>query len=308
VARKRGLGKGLDALLGGRAAASVPEAPGAHPGAAPSADLRADAPEGGLRRIPLDLIRPGPDQPRRRFDPAALQELADSIRAQGVVQPVVVRPAPEGGYELVAGERRWRAAQLAGLQEIPAVVRRLDGREAAAVALIENIQREDLNALEQARALARLVEEFGLTHQEVAEAVGRSRSAVSNTLRLLELEPEVQRLVEEGALEMGHARALLALGGAAQREAAARVVAKGLSVRETERLVRRLVQGGTSRRPVPARDPDVARLERELGERLGAPVRIEHRARGRGRLVIEYASLEELDGLLERLGAGERPR
>ncbi len=299
MARKRGLGKGLDALLGGR-----PAAPGPHPSVAGSGPE--EGREGGLRRIPVDLIRPGPDQPRRRFDPAALQELADSIRAQGVVQPVVVRPAPEGGYQLVAGERRWRAAQLAGLQEIPAVVRQLDARAAAAVALVENIQREDLNALEQARALARLVEEFGLTHQEAAEAVGRSRSAVSNLLRLLELEPEVQRLVEEGALEMGHARALLALSGAAQREAAARVAAKGLSVRETERLVRRLARGGASAPPAPpARDPDVARLERWLGERLGAPVRIEHRARGRGRLVIEYASLEQLDGLLERLGAGE---
>ncbi len=285
AARRRGLGRDLTALLG----ASAPLAPGG---------------EGEpLRHIPVERIRRGPWQPRRDFDPAALEELAASIRAQGVLQPVVVRPAGDA-YELVAGERRWRAAQMAGLAEVPAVVREVDDRTAAALALIENIQRRDLNPIEEARGLARLIEEHGLTHQEAAEAVGRSRAAVSNLLRLLELDAEVRDMLERGELEMGHARALLALPPARQREAAARVVARGLSVRETERLVRRLrAAAAPAARPPARRDPDVARLEQALSERLGAPVRLEHRGRG-GRIVIRYTSLEELDGILERLGGG----
>ncbi len=285
AARRRGLGRDLTALLG----ASAPLAPGG---------------EGEpLRHIPVERIRRGPWQPRRDFDPAALEELAASIRAQGVLQPVVVRPAGDA-YELVAGERRWRAAQMAGLAEVPAVVREVDDRTAAALALIENIQRRDLNPIEEARGLARLIEEHGLTHQEAAEAVGRSRAAVSNLLRLLELDAEVRDMLERGELEMGHARALLALPPARQREAAARVVARGLSVRETERLVRRLrAAAAPAARPPARRDPDVARLEQALSERLGAPVRLEHRGRG-GRIVIRYTSLEELDGILERLGQG----
>ncbi len=285
AARRRGLGRDLTALLG----ASAPLASGG---------------EGEpLRHIPVERIRRGPWQPRRDFDPAALEELAASIRAQGVLQPVVVRPAGDA-YELVAGERRWRAAQMAGLAEIPAVVREVDDRTAAALALIENIQRRDLNPIEEARGLARLIDEHGLTHQEAAEAVGRSRAAVSNLLRLLELDAEVRAMVERGELEMGHARALLALPPARQREAAARVAARGLSVRETERLVRRLRAAAAPAPPAARRDPDVARLEQALSERLGAPVRLEHRGRG-GRIVIRYTSLEELDGILERLGGSD---
>ncbi len=283
AARRRGLGRDLTALLGA------------------SAPLASDGEGEPLRHIPVERIRRGPWQPRRDFDPAALEELAASIRAQGVLQPVVVRPAGDA-YELVAGERRWRAAQMAGLAEVPAVVREVDDRTAAALALIENIQRRDLNPIEEARGLARLIEEHGLTHQEAAEAVGRSRAAVSNLLRLLELDAEVRAMVERRELEMGHARALLALPPARQREAAARVVARGLSVRETERLVRRLrAAAAPPVRPAARRDPDVARLEQALSERLGAPVRLEHAGRG-GRIVIRYTSLEELDGILERLG------
>ncbi|HHQ42815.1 MAG TPA: ParB/RepB/Spo0J family partition protein [Chromatiales bacterium] len=282
AARRRGLGRDLTALLGA------------------SAPLASDGEGEPLRHIPVERIRRGPWQPRRDFDPAALEELAASIRAQGVLQPVVVRPAGDA-YELVAGERRWRAAQMAGLAEVPAVVREVDDRTAAALALIENIQRRDLNPIEEARGLARLIEEHGLTHQEAAEAVGRSRAAVSNLLRLLELDAEVRAMVERRELEMGHARALLALPPARQREAAARVVARGLSVRETERLVRRLRAAAAPTPPAARRDPDVARLEQALSERLGAPVRLEHAGRG-GRIVIRYTSLEELDGILERLG------
>ncbi len=282
AARRRGLGRDLTALLGA------------------SAPLASDGEGEPLRHIPVERIRRGPWQPRRDFDPAALEELAASIRAQGVLQPVVVRPAGDA-YELVAGERRWRAAQMAGLAEVPAVVREVDDRTAAALALIENIQRRDLNPIEEARGLARLIEEHGLTHQEAAEAVGRSRAAVSNLLRLLELDAEVRAMVERRELEMGHARALLALPPARQREAAARVVARGLSVRETERLVRRLRAAAAPAPPAARRDPDVARLEQALSERLGAPVRLEHAGRG-GRIVIRYTSLEELDGILERLG------
>jgi len=247
--KPRGLGRGLDALLPKTAASPT--------------------------RLPLALIRPNPDQPRRRFDEAALAELAASIKKQGLLQPLLVRPRGEG-YELVAGERRYRAAQMAGLAEVPAVVREVDDATAAALALIENIQRRDLNPIEEARGLARLIDEHGLTHQEAAEAVGRSRAAVTNLLRLLELEPEVRAMVERGELEMGHARALLALPPARQREAAARVVARGLSVRETERLVRHQREG-PGRAAAARRDPDVARLEQALSEHLGAPVRLDHR-------------------------------
>ncbi|ROR34338.1 ParB/RepB/Spo0J family partition protein [Inmirania thermothiophila] len=280
MARRR-LGRGLDALLGATGAAVAEPQPGER-----------------LRSLPLDRIRPSPFQPRRAFDPAALEELAASIRAQGVVQPVVVRPAPGGeGYELVAGERRWRAAQMAGLAEVPAVVREVDDRAAMAMALIENVQREDLNPLEEALALRRLVDEFGLTHQEAAEAVGRSRAAVSNLLRLLELHEAVKALLAQGALEMGHARAIAGLPPARQPEAAREVVRRGLSVRETERLVRRML---APPRPAPRPDPDVDRLQRELSERLGARVELKGGGR-RGRLVIHYTSVEELEGILERL-------
>jgi ParB family chromosome partitioning protein len=239
-----------------------------------------------------------------------LAELAASIKAQGVVQPIVVRPVQGNGngesqrYEIIAGERRWRAAQMAGLAEIPAVVRHIPDESAIAVALIENIQREDLNPLEEARALSRLISEFGLTHQQAADAVGRSRAGVSNLLRLLELTPEVCALLEQRTLEMGHARALLALTQRRQQsEVAALVAKKGLSVRETEALIRRLQPpaGAAAANDTNARDPNVERLERELADKLGARVAIQHGSGGRGKLVVNYNSLDELDGIIEHI-------
>ena len=281
MTRKRGLGRGLDALLSG--AAAVHSAEGARE----------------LRELPLDLIRRNRFQPRRLMDPDALEELARSIRARGVVQPVVVRPDGDGQhFELVAGERRWRAAQMAELDVIPAVVKELSDEAALGVALIENIQRQDLNPIEEALAIKRLIDDFDLTHQEAGDAVGRSRAAVSNLLRLLDLREDVRCRLESGELEMGHARALLSLQGEVQSRAAAEVVARGLSARETEALVRRL--NAPPKEPAPA-DPDVRRLESDLSERLGAAVAIRHGARGAGRLVIRYGSLDELDGILERI-------
>ena len=286
--KRKGLGRGLDALLGGEAALAVP---GVEPGA-----------EGELRQISLDLVQRGKYQPRRDMKEEALRELADSIRAQGVVQPIVVRPIDGKRYEIIAGERRWRAAQMAGLDKVPAVVRDVPDRTAIAMALIENIQRADLNPLEEAEAMQRLIAEFKVTHQEAAEAVGRSRAAVTNLLRLLELTREVQDLVRQGALEMGHARALLALKGAAQTDAARRVVDRGLTVRDTERLVRNKIQeaGATHARPGKKTDPDVSRLERQLSEKLGAKVVVEGKGKV-GRLVIHYSSLDELDGILAHI-------
>ncbi len=282
MARRRGLGRGLDALLGGT---ELLEEQG-----------QTDA---GVSNIAVDRIQRGKFQPRRSFPEASLRELADSLRAQGMVQPVVVRPAGDG-YELVAGERRWRAAQMAGLHEIPAVVRDLDDRASAAIGLIENIQREELNALEEAEALARLTGEFSLTHQEVAEAIGRSRVAVSNLLRLLDLHADVKRLLTEGALEMGHARALLGAPGDRQPALAKKVVAAGLNVRQTEALVRGGNQGA-ARKSAPRRDPDITALEQKLGEQLGAAVSLTHRANGSGVLSVKYHSLDELEGILEHL-------
>lgn len=253
-----------------------------------------------LRDLPLDIIRPGRYQPRSVFDEEKLSELADSIRAQGVVQPVVVRPLGEDEYELIAGERRWRAAQIAGIEDIPAVVRDVPDDVSVAMALIENIQREDLNPLEEATALRRLIDDFQMTHQEAADAVGRSRAAVSNLLRLLELMQEVKDMIDMQLIEMGHARALLSLDEQLQVQAAREVVNKRLSVRETENLVRRLQQSlkkKGSRRP----DPDILRLQNRLGETLGARVRIQHLASGKGKLVIMYNNSDEFEGILERL-------
>jgi ParB family chromosome partitioning protein len=252
-----------------------------------------------LKSLPLDVIHPGRYQPRSVFDEDKLEELAASINAQGVVQPIVVRALDAGQYELIAGERRWRAAQLAGIEEIPAVVRDVPDEVAVAMSLIENIQREDLNPLEEATALRRLIDEFQMTHQEAAEAVGRSRAAVSNLLRLLELMQEVKDMVDVRDLEMGHARALLSLSDELQLQAAREVVNKRLSVRDTEALVRRLRKprktGG--RRP----DPDILRLQNRIGENLGARVRIQHQASGKGKLVISYNNTDEFEGILERL-------
>jgi ParB family chromosome partitioning protein len=286
AAKKRGLGRGLDALLGSSAAPD-----------------RGEDADGDLRNLPIDVIQRGRYQPRLDMHPDTLQELADSIRAQGVVQPIVVRPVGEPGrYEIIAGERRWRASQLAGLHEIPAVVRDVPDRAAIAMALIENIQREELNPMEEAQALQRLISEFEMTHQQAAEAVGRSRTAVTNLLRLLSLSEDVKRLVENGDLEMGHARALLTLPNEQQSQTARTVVGKGLSVRETERLVKRLQnQPDPDKREAPKVDPDIRRLEQDVSERLGAKVAIQHGRTGKGKLVIHYTSLDELDGVLERI-------
>jgi ParB family chromosome partitioning protein len=277
------------------------EAPQAGPRVAPSGDQ--------LVRIPLDLLGRGRYQPRIDLRPETLQELADSIRAQGVVQPIVVRPVGTPGpgesqrYEIIAGERRWRAAQMAGLNDIPAIVRHVPDEAAVAMALIENIQREDLNALEEARALQRLIEEFAFTQQEAADAVGRSRAAVANLLRLLELAEEVKALVERREIEMGHARALLGLTQRRQQIEVAKVVAaKGLSVRETEALVRRILNPPKRDDGGESRDPDVRRLENQLSEKLGARVAIRHSAAsGKGRVIVSYNSLDELDGILEHI-------
>lgn len=304
-AKKRGLGRGLDALLG---AAREPGQPGQMAGDASTVTEAADqartAPEVAPTHLPVDLIQRGPYQPRRDFDQDSLRELADSIGAQGVIQPIVVRPLAGERYELIAGERRWRAAQLAGLSDIPVVIRDVDEQSAIAIGLIENIQRDDLNPLEEAFALHRLVQEFGLTHQLVAEAVGKSRTTITNLLRLLELNDDVKADVEHRRLEMGHARALLGLKGPAQSAAARQVVARGLSVRETEKLVRRLQLEEDADKPDPRRDatdPNIRSLQDDLTDRLGARVKFHHGTKGSGKLVISYGSLDELDGILAHI-------
>src|ERR1700723_2442328 len=301
--KKPTLGRGLADLLG-QARPTAPAQP-ATPAADP-AHARAPADQ-ELARLPLDLLQRGRYQPRMDMRPETLSTLADSIRSQGVVQPIVVRPigTPDDRgvqrYEIIAGERRWRAAQQAGLTEIPAIIRQVPDDAAIAMALIENIQRENLNPLEEGRALERLISEFGLTHQQAADAVGRSRAAVSNLLRLLELPPEVCERLEKRELEMGHARALLGLPQRRQQiEVAAVVVRRGLTVRDAESLVRRMIEPA---KPAPdgataAIDPNIQRLEEELAEQLGARVSIEHARAGHGRLVIRYHSLDELDGIL----------
>lgn len=304
MATKRpSLGRGLEALLG----TSTPAAPAesVQATATPRPPLDEE-----LAKIPVDLLQRGRYQPRLDMRPESLQELADSIRAQGVVQPIVVRPlaAQRSGeplrYEIIAGERRWRAAQMAGLHQVPAVIRRVSDSAAVAMSLIENIQRENLNPLEEARALDRLIREFDMTHQTAADAVGRSRAAVSNLLRLLELADEVKTLVESRQLEMGHARALLGLTAARQQvEVALLVAKKGLSVRETEALVRKLsaTKADDADREPPRPDPNIARLEQDLTDRLGAKVHLQHGPKGRGKLVIGYNSLDELDGILAHI-------
>jgi ParB family chromosome partitioning protein len=293
--RKRGLGRGLDALLGASTAAGpAPEAGDREPAATVGEDL-------GLKQLPVDLVQRGKYQPRKDIEPESLQELADSIRAQGVMQPIVVRPISDRKYEIIAGERRWRAAQLSGLSEIPAVVRDVPDQTAIAMALIENIQREDLNPIEEATALQRLQQEFELTQQEVADAVGKSRSTVANLLRLMTLQGDVRRLVEHGDLEMGHARALLALAGDDQSRAARTVVGKGLSVRQTEALVRNLLTKQDTPKPVRTPDPNIRQLQDDLARRLGAKVHIQHTAKGKGKLVLSYNSLDELDGILSHI-------
>ena len=255
----------------------------------------------GLRELDIDRIQRGKYQPRQHFDQQSLQELADSIRSQGIVQPIVVRPEGDH-FELVAGERRWRAAQIAGLQKIPAVIRELDSKSAAAIALIENIQREDLNPLEQAQALMRLIDEFDLTHQQVADSVGRSRASVSNLLRLLDLANPVKDQVNRGLLDMGHARALLGLIRHDQIEVANIVVKRGLSVRETEALVRQRLKGDIRKKSsVNESDPDIRRLETRISEKLGAAVKIKSGKQGAGQLIVSFHNSDELDGILQHL-------
>jgi len=280
VNRSRGLGRGLDALLG--------------------ADLSPEQAASDLREAAIAELRPGRYQPRSHMSEAALDDLADSIRAQGLIQPVVVRPFAEGGYEIIAGERRWRAAQRAGLERIPVVVRAVADNAALAMALIENIQREDLNPLEEAQGIQRLIDEFGLTHQAAAEAVGRSRAAVTNLLRLLNLTPPVQAMLLAGEIEMGHARALLAVDGAVQIEWAQRAMQRSMTVRDLERAL-----SGADREAAPPRlpDPDVAALERRLSDRLGRRVEVRSKASGAGSLLLHYNDVDDLESLLDHLSA-----
>lgn len=294
--RKKRLGRGLDALL---------SKPAKEPDVAGS-----KSPADGLVQLPVELLQRGMYQPRVDIRQESLQDLATSIQAQGVVQPIIVRPVASGNnqtqrYEIVAGERRWRAAQMAGLHNIPAIIRDIPDESAIAMALIENIQREDLNPIEESRALDRLIREFNLTHAEAADAVGRSRAAVSNLLRLQELSEKVMPLLEARELEMGHARALLALSNAAQQyDAARQVIKNGMSVRETERLVRRMLETEGKKKPPtkPAEgSADIRRLEMEVSEKLGAKVKLEHSKKGSGKLVIGYNNLDELDGILKHI-------
>ena len=286
-AKKRGLGRGLEALLGS---------------AVSSVTISPEAEISEMRHLPVDVIRRGKYQPRADMRPESLEELADSIRAQGIIQPILVRPVSATEYEIIAGERRWRAAQLAGLHEIPVVVKDVPDQAAVAMALIENIQRENLNPMEEAKALQRLINEFSLTHQSVAEAVGRSRAAVSNLLRLFDLNNDVKDMLERRDIEMGHARALLGLSGSLQSETARKVVAKGMSVRETEQWVRRLLTAGPRRKSnIKTLDPDVRRLQDDLSAKLGASVTIQHAVSGKGKFVVQYNNLEELEGILSHI-------
>ncbi len=279
MAKLKGLGRGLDALLGGEDSAAPPQ--------------------GELRMLAVGKLKPGKYQPRTQMDAAALQELADSIRVQGLMQPILVRELEAGGFEIIAGERRWRAAQLANLVEVPVLVREVADDAVAAMALIENIQREDLNPLEEATGIKRLIDEFGMTHQTAASAVGRSRTAVSNLLRLLNLGKSTQTMLMDGRLDMGHARALLPLSAGQQSEAAHEIVRRGLSVREAEALAARLLKPKATSAAKP--DRDVTRLAEELADRLGAGVNLRANKKGRGTLSIQFASLDQLDGILKRI-------
>lgn len=290
--KKRGLGRGLDALLG----ASQQK----H--AADNVEQATSAKDGDLKQLPIEFLQRGKYQPRRDMSPETLEELANSIKSQGVMQPIVVRPIGEQKYEIIAGERRWRASQLAGLHTIPVIIRDVPDEAAIAMALIENIQREDLNPIEEAMALHRLQQEFELTQQEVADAVGKSRSTVTNLLRLISLKEDVRRMLEHGDLEMGHARAILGLPQQLQSMAAKSVVGKGLSVRQTESLVRKLQEDHQEKSAVKQEpDKDIKNLEEELSQKIGSPVQIHHGAKGKGTLVIKYASLDELDGILNHI-------
>ena len=289
-ARKRGLGRGLDALLATSQSSSQRDQDAAE----------VNQTNGELSKLPIEYLVPGKYQPRKDMSPEALEELASSIRAQGIIQPIVVRKLDEHRFEIIAGERRWRASQLAQLDEVPCLIKNVPDEAAVAIALIENIQREDLNAMEEAQALDRLMNEFALTHQEVAEAVGKSRTTVTNLLRLNNLNDDVKLLVEHGDIEMGHARALLALEGEAQSDAAQVVSGKGLTVRDTEKLVKKLLEPAKPKAEKKV-DPDVQNLMTRLSENLGAPVSIDHNAKGKGKLTISFNDLAQLDGILSKI-------
>ena len=289
-ARKRGLGRGLDALLATSQSTSQRETDAA----------ATEATQSELSKLPIEFLVPGKYQPRKDMSPDALEDLASSIRAQGIIQPIVVRKVDDNKYEIIAGERRWRASQLAQLDEVPCLVKDVPDEAAVAIALIENIQREDLNAMEEAQALDRLMNEFSLTHQEVAEAVGKSRTTVTNLLRLNNLNDDVKLLVEHGDIEMGHARALLALDGEQQSEAANVVSGKGLTVRDTEKLVKKLLEPEKPKQEKQI-DPDVQNLMTRLSENLGAPVTIDHNAKGKGKSVISFDDLQQLDGIITKI-------
>ena len=296
--KKKGLGKGLDALLGGELGAPLVEQIIEY-----RVENSSEQNNGaGLKELPVEFLQRGQYQPRKDMNPAALDELAESIRRQGIMQPIMVRALlGKDSYEIVAGERRWRAAQMAGLSTVPVIVKVISDEDAIALALIENIQREDLNAMEEALALTRLQEEFGYTQTEVAEAVGKPRSTVANLMRLTALQPEVALLLERGDIDMGHGRALLGLGGEHQLEVARIVVGKDLTVRQTEALVRQWQNKQQTPTAVPAKNPDIQRLEQKLSEQLGAGVIIQHGGSGKGKMVIRYNSLDELDGILTHI-------
>lgn len=300
--KKKGLGRGLDALLGAKkeiisvdTAAPVPVA---------ADDIQPTAPprDGELRHVPIEYLQRGKYQPRRDMSPEALEELANSIRKQGIMQPIVIRPIGEQKYEIIAGERRWRASQLAGLDKVPVIIKDVADDAAIAMALIENIQREDLNPIEEAFALQRLQQEFELTQQEVADAVGKSRTTVTNLLRLMSLKEDVRKMLEHGDIEMGHARAILGLPESQQSAAAKTVVTKGFTVRQTESLVRKILEDSATK-PAIKTEPskDIRILEEEISEKVGCPVTIQHEAKGKGKVIIRYSSLDELDGLLAHL-------
>lgn len=295
--KRQSLGKGLDALLGlSDENQQLTEQPTVQSG-----DNTKLATDGTLRELPVEFLQRGKYQPRRDINPEAIQELADSIAAQGVMQPIVVRPVAEEKYEIIAGERRWRAAQQAGLDSIPAIIRDVSDEATIAMALIENIQREDLNPMEESLAMIRLQNEFNLTQQQVADAVGKSRSAVTNLMRLATLEPSVQQQLERGELELGHAKCLLGLAGNAQINAARSVAANAMTVRQTEALVKKLQKPDQAGQTSASASPDITRLQEELSEKLGAAVSIQHSAKGAGKLIFKYNSVDELEGILAHL-------
>lgn len=295
--KKKGLGRGLDALLGVKASMSAAPMTIAGEPDLPTSIMR----DGELKQMPIEFLQRGKYQPRRDMSPEALEDLSNSIKNQGVMQPIIVRPIGEQKYEIIAGERRWRASQLAGLDKIPVIIKDVPDEAAIAMALIENIQREDLNPIEEAVALQRLQIEFELTQQEVADAVGKSRTTVTNLLRLMSLREDVRKMLEHGDIEMGHARAILGLAPQLQSQAANTVVSKGLSVRQTEALVRKMQEDTDTTKVKAEPNNDIKSLEDELSQKIGSPVEIQHGAKGKGKLVIKYSSLDELDGLLAHL-------